>query len=296
MNGFNQLSKSMSNILGANQLILEQIQKYILEKYPSLQNKLGLIKDKLRELQERVLSRNSEKSDNIGGNSNEISSLLTKPLVRDDLLEVTMPGLGVAKNRSERKMAELNHDLRNEFHQPSEVTNTSKIQQPLENSIKVIPHNSWHYSTLNDCNNSNLPKPIIKRNIIRIVRDNEMKLRDPSGQHRNFSSWKEKVQARIEDKIINEIQERNLVLKESWMKMSEKKKMLYKLLEKSDYFPRKQVNEILYGDLAGRVFRQQCFSRKGGQRYLATSSENPPSQISFGNKRGKVGKNVSREY
>jgi hypothetical protein len=66
INGFSQLSKSMSNIPGANQLILEQIQKHILEKYPDMQDKLGLIKDKLQELQEKVLSRNSEISDNIG--------------------------------------------------------------------------------------------------------------------------------------------------------------------------------------------------------------------------------------
>jgi hypothetical protein len=39
------------------------------------------------------------------------SLLQTKPLVRDDLLEVTMPVTGVVKNRSERKVAELNHDL-----------------------------------------------------------------------------------------------------------------------------------------------------------------------------------------
>jgi hypothetical protein len=191
----------MSNIPGVNHLILEQIQKHILEKYPDIKDKWDLIKDKLQKLQEKVLSRNSEKSNNIGENSNEVSSLLTKPLVWGDLLEVTMPGLGVAKNLSERKMAELNYNLIYECHQSSDIVNTSMIQQPLGNSIKVIPHNSWHHSTLNDHNNSNLPKPIIKRNISRIMRDNEMKLRDPSGQYKSFSSWKEKVEARIEDKI-----------------------------------------------------------------------------------------------
>jgi hypothetical protein len=127
-----------------------------------------------------------------------------------------MSVMGMVKNWSERKMAELDHG-----------------------AIKVFPHNSWHYSKLNNYNNSNLPKPIIKRNITRIVRDNEMQLRDPTGQNRNFSSWKEKVQARVEDKIIKEVHERNLSLKESWMKMTEKKKKLYSLLEKSDYVPRK---------------------------------------------------------
>jgi ATP-dependent Zn protease len=73
-----------------------------------------------------------------------------------------------------------------------------------------------------------------------------MQLRDPSGQYKNFNSWTEKVQARIEDKIIKEVYERNLSLGESWKKMSEKKKRLYNLLEESDYIPRKKVNEILY--------------------------------------------------
>jgi hypothetical protein len=103
--------------------------------------------------------------------------------------------------------------------------------------IKVVPHNSWHYSTLNNYNDSNLPEPIVKRNITRIVRDNEMQLRDPSGQYRNFSPWKEKVQARLEDKIIKEVYERNLSLEESWKKLSEKKSRMRKLLEESDYIP-----------------------------------------------------------
>jgi hypothetical protein len=170
INGFNQLSKSMIDIPGANQLILEQIQKHILEKYPDMQDKLSLIKDKLQELQEKVLSRNSEISDNIGENSNELSNLITKSLVRDDPLEVTMPVMGVVKNRSERRVAELDRGV-----------------------IKVVPHNSWHYSTLNNYNDSNLPEPIVKKNITRIMRDNEMQLRDPSRQYRNFSRWKEKV-------------------------------------------------------------------------------------------------------
>jgi hypothetical protein len=96
INGFNQLSKSMSNISGANQLILEQIQKYVLEKYPDMQDKLDFIKEKLQVLQEKVLSKDLEPPNSANENSNETSNPLTKPLVRDDLLDVTTP-IGVAK-------------------------------------------------------------------------------------------------------------------------------------------------------------------------------------------------------
>jgi hypothetical protein len=131
----------------------------------------------LQELQGKVLSKNSEISDNIGENSNEISSLLTRPLVRDDLLEVAIPVMGVVKNRSERKVAELDGGL-----------------------IKGAPHDSWHYSSLNNYNNSNLPKPVVRNNFIRIWSVNEMQIRDPSGQYKNFSSWKEKVQTHTKTK------------------------------------------------------------------------------------------------
>jgi hypothetical protein len=138
INGFNQLSKSMSDIPGDNQLILEQVQKYILEKYPDMQDKLDSIKNKLQVLKEKVLSKNSEISGNVSEISNEIFSSLTKPLVWDDLLEVAMPVMGMAKNWSEWKVAELDWGL-----------------------IKVAPHKSWHYSSLNNYNNSDLPKPVI---------------------------------------------------------------------------------------------------------------------------------------
>jgi hypothetical protein len=247
----------MSNVSGANQLILDQIQKYVLEKYPDMQNKLDSVKEILQVLQGKVLSKNSELSNN--ANTDSKSNSLAKSLVRDDLLEVTTP-IGVVKNRSERKVAELEHTL-----------------------VKVIPHNSWHYSSLNNFNNSKLPKSVIKSNITKLRRDNEMQLRDPSGQYRNFTSWNEKVSARIEDKLIKEVYERNLPFGESVKKLIEKKKRLYTVLEESDYIPRKKVNEILYDDLKKeeRSQKDKTFSRKGGQRYLATSSENPSSQIPY---------------
>jgi hypothetical protein len=114
-----------------------------------------------------------------------------------------------------------------------------------ENLIKVISHNSWNYSTLNNYNNSNLPKPVIKKSIIEIMRDNEMQLRDPSTQYKNFSSWQEKVRARIQDRIIKEIHQRNLSMEESWKKIIEKEKMLETLLKDFDYVPKKQEKEIL---------------------------------------------------
>jgi hypothetical protein len=249
-----QLFKPMLNVPGVSQLIREQVSEYALEKYPDIRDKSILVEGELQVLQGKVLSRNLGVSEDTRGNLNEIPRLLTKSLVRDDLFEVTTPVMGVVKNRSECKVAKLN-----------------------DNPIKIVRHNSWHYSSLNNYNNPNLPKAILKKNIVRIWRDNEMKARDPSGQYKNFSSWKEKVQARIEDKIIKEVNGRNLPLEENWRKLSEKKKKLYNLLEESDYIPRKKVNEILYGDLGGRVIEQQYFSRKGGQWYLATSSENPPS-------------------
>jgi hypothetical protein len=142
-----------------------------------------------------------------------------------------------------------------------------------ENLIKVIPHNSWHYSTLNNYNNSNLPTPIIKKNIIEIMRDNEIQLRDPSTQYKHFSSWKEKVRARIQDKIIKEVHQRNLSMEESWKKIVEKEKWLEELLKESDYVSRKQEKEILYNYIQS----EESFSLRGGQRYLATSPENPSS-------------------
>jgi hypothetical protein len=216
INGFNHLSNLMSNVSGANHLILEQIQKYILEKYPDMQNKLDLVKNKLQQLQEIIESKNPKISDNIGQSVNETPDSLTKPLVWDDLLEVATPFLDVAKNRSERRMAELDCDLINEELQSFDFTNSSITQQPVKKLIKVGPPNSWHYSTLNNYNNSDLPKSIIKTNIVRTMRDNEMRLRDPSGQYKNFGSWKERMRAWVEDKIIKEVSERNLPGKESW--------------------------------------------------------------------------------
>jgi hypothetical protein len=50
--------------------------------------------------------------------------------------------------------------------------------------------------------------------------------------------------------------------------------------------------KFLYGDLNDKERSQikKNFSQKGGQRYLATSSENPSSQISYRNKRSQVRK------
>jgi hypothetical protein len=254
-----------------------------------MQNNLDLVKRKLQQLQEIIEGRNSEISDNIGQSVNETPDSLTKPLVRDDLLEVTMP-LGVVKNRSERRMAELDGNLMDGELQSFVSTDSSITRQPIKELIKVVPPNSWHDPTLNNYNNSNLSEVVTKTNILRTIRDNEMRLRDPSGRYKNFGSWKERMPARVEDIIIKEVFKRNLSEKESWEKISEKKKMMYKLSEKSDYIPRKQVNEILYGDLVGEVVGQQNFSRKGGQRHLATSSENPPSQIPYRYKRSKVKK------
>jgi hypothetical protein len=193
INGFSHLANLMSNVPGANHLILEQIQKYILEKYPDMQNNLDLIKKKLQQLQEIIEGRNSEILDNISQRVNETPDSLTKPLVRDDLLEVTMP-LGVVKNRSERRMVELDGNLMDGELQSFDFTDLSITQQPVKKLIKVVPPNSWHYSTLNNYNNSNLPKQVIKENILRTMRDNKMRLRDTSGQYKNFGSWKEKCE------------------------------------------------------------------------------------------------------
>jgi hypothetical protein len=60
----------------------------------------------------------------------------------------------------------------------------------------------------------------------------------------------------------------------------------------SDYVSRKQVNEILYNDLEKEERSQvdKTFSRKDGQWYIATSSENPSRQIPYRYKRGKFKK------
>jgi hypothetical protein len=114
--------------------------------------------------------------------------------------------------------------------------------------VKVIPHNAWNYSTLNNFNNSNLPNQVVRKNIVLTQMRNEMKIRDPSVHYKNFYSWREKVRAPVEDKIINEIDERGLPEEESWKIVKEKKKLFHDVLEKSDYVSRKEVNEILYGD------------------------------------------------
>jgi hypothetical protein len=45
-----------------------------------------------------------------GDKKNKIRFVSSRPLVRDDLFEVSMPVVGVEKNRSERKVAELQYD------------------------------------------------------------------------------------------------------------------------------------------------------------------------------------------
>jgi hypothetical protein len=66
----------------------------------------------------------------------------------------------------------------------------------------------------------------------------------------------------------------------------EKKGMLEALLKESDYVSRKQEKEILYGYLPV----EETFFRRGWQRYLATSPENPSSQIPYRNSRTQIRK------
>jgi hypothetical protein len=51
--------------------------------------------------------------------------------------------------------------------------------QKSEN-IKVVPHDTWHYSTLNNFNNPSIPAPVIRQSIASIRMSNVMKINDPS--------------------------------------------------------------------------------------------------------------------
>jgi hypothetical protein len=64
-NGYNHQSyQSMLNIPGANELILKQIKEYINEKYPNIQNRMEMIKEKLEEFRKKFFRKSKNKYGN----------------------------------------------------------------------------------------------------------------------------------------------------------------------------------------------------------------------------------------
>jgi hypothetical protein len=76
-NGFNhQLDQSTLNIPGANDSLLKQIMGYINQKYPDLQNRVEMIKEKWKEFKKRIPFKSPEMNTEITSeNPNRIHQL-----------------------------------------------------------------------------------------------------------------------------------------------------------------------------------------------------------------------------
>jgi hypothetical protein len=92
----------------------------------------------------------------------------TKPLVRDDLLEVAMPVVGVVKNRSERKVAQLNDDQM-ELLKP--VMGGKKTRYDFVEENLNLEFNLDRFSSLKDQNKFWLPVP-------KLMLQNNFRIRD----------------------------------------------------------------------------------------------------------------------
>jgi hypothetical protein len=314
-----QLYQTTLEIPETNELMLKQMKEYVHKKYSDIQDNIEMIKEKKKATEKIPLKGKRIKTSIVSENSNRIHQLipcsLSANLVQQPPSDPASPSplfyrpswTSLDREPSSNSMRNIFTDRKLNLHPTIkgysdevlvdsscggvEMVFKTQVRQSLpesnervrgsrrkDNLIKVMPHNSWHYSSLNNYNNPSRPNSIIKQEIITRVR-NEMKIRDPSAKYKNFSSWKEKVRSRIQDKIIIEVYQRNLSEENSRIKIFEKKGMLETLLEETDFVTRKQENKILYGD----VHDEDSFSQKVGQRYLATSSENPSSQISCRN-------------